>query len=230
MVFILRRRQGILASTAGDLVEVKGVTGHGWFSNQIEKPEIHVLGRAPLPVPRRPRYEELALGQQDSQWVEIAGIVHSTQIQLPSKQLALSLAVGLGRVKVAVENYPASAPTKLLDSKIQIQGVCGGVFNPKHQLIGIVIYVQDISSVRVLEPGTLTAETPAVESIRDLARLSARTTSGHRVKVRGTVTLQRPFSALYIKDATESLEVETSQPTTVQPGDVVEVWGFPCTG
>ena len=28
-------------------------------------------------------------------------------------------------------------------------------------------------------------------------------------------------------DATESLLVETSQPTTVQPGDKVEVWGFP---
>ncbi len=219
-----------LGLSAGDLVEVEGVTGHGWFSNQIEKPEIHVLGRGRLPVPRRPRYEDLGLGQQDSRWVEIAGIVHSTQIQLPSKQLALSLAVGLGRVKVAVENYPPGARTKLLDSKVQIQGVCGGVFNPKHQLIGVVIYVQDISSVRVLEPSPLTAETPAVESIRDLARLSVRTTSGHRVKVRGTVMLQRPLRALYIKDATESLEVDTLQSTTVKPGDVVEAWGFPSMG
>lgn len=64
-----------LGLTVGDLVEVKGITGHGWFTNQIEMPEIHVLGRAPLPMPRRPRYEDLALGQQDSHWVEIAGIV-----------------------------------------------------------------------------------------------------------------------------------------------------------
>jgi PAS domain S-box-containing protein len=219
-----------LGLAAGDLVEVKGVTGHGWFSNQIEKPEIQILGRAPLPAPLRPRYEEVALGQQDSQWVEIAGIVHSTQIQEPSKELDLSLSVGLGRIRVVVQNYPASAPAKLLDSKIQIQGVCGGIFNAKQQLIGIVVYVQDLNSLRVLEPGTLTAETPSVESIRDLARLNERTTSGHRVKVRGIVTLQRPFSALYIKDATESLEVETSQPTTVQPGDEVEVWGFPALG
>ena len=69
-----------------------------------------------------------------------------------------------------------------------------------------------------------------MESIRDLARLSARTTSGHRVKIRGIVTLQRPFTSLYIKDATDNLEVETSQPTTVQPGDAVEVWGFPTLG
>lgn len=38
-----------LGLSAGDLVEVEGVTGHGWFSNQIEKPEIHVLGRGGSP-------------------------------------------------------------------------------------------------------------------------------------------------------------------------------------
>jgi PAS domain S-box-containing protein len=219
-----------LGLTVGDLVQVKGVTGHGWFANQIEKPEIHVLGRAPLPEPRRPRFEELALGREDGKWVEIAGIVHSTQIQEPSKKLILSLAIGSGRFRISVRTYPNSALTELVDSRIRVQGVCGVLFNPKHQMIGIAIYAQDTSFVRILEPSPLTAESPPVESIRDLARLSARTTSGHRVKVRGIVTLQRPFISLFIKDATESLKVETSQMTTVQPGDAVEVWGFPALG
>ena len=216
--------------TAGDLIEVKGVTGHGLFANQVERPEVHVLGRAPLPDPHRPRLEELALGREDSQWVEITGIVHSTQIEEPSKKLILSLTVGSGRVKVAVRNYPKSALSSLLDTRIRIQGACGGIFNPRHQMIGAIIYVQDVNSVQILEPSPLTAESPPVESIRDLARLSARTTSGHRVKVRGIVTLQRPSHILYIQDATESLKVDTSQPTTVQPGDAVEVWGFPVLG
>ncbi|MGO8816186.1 MAG: PAS domain S-box protein [Terriglobia bacterium] len=214
-----------LGLAAGDSVVIKGVTGHGWFSNQIEKPDIQTLGRAPLPAPIRPHYEEIALGQQDSQWVEISGIVHSAQIQ--DRELTLSLSVGQGRVRVVVENHGATAPAQLLDTEIQIQGVCGGVFNAKQQMVGLVVYVQDISSLRVLQPGTMTAESLAMDSIRDLARLSARTTSGHRVKVRGVVTLQKPFSALFIKDATDSLKVETSQATAVQPGDMVEVWGFP---
>ena len=221
---------GDLGLTAGDFVEVAGITGHGWFTNEIEKPQIHRLGRALFPAPRRPRYEDLALGQQDSHWVEISGIVHSVQVEEPSKPLLLSLAVGLGRVQVAVQMPSASAPANLLDSKIQVQGACGGVFNPHLQLVGIVIYVQSMDSIRVVEPGTLTAETPRMQSIRELARLSARITSGHRVKVRGIVTLQRPSTSLYIKDATDNLEVETSQPTIVQPGDAVEVWGFPGLG
>jgi len=219
-----------LGLTVGDLVQVKGVTGHGLFANVVEKPEIRVLGRAPLPEPRRPRIEELALGREDGKWVEIAGIVHSTQIEEPSKKLILSLAIGSGRIRVSVRNYPNSALTELVDSKIRVQGVCGVLFNAKHQMIGIAIYAQDASFVRVLELSPLTEKSPPVESIRDLARLSARTTSGHRVKVRGIVTLQKPFSSLYIMDATESLKVETSQPTTVQPGDAVEVWGFPALG
>ena len=238
LLFIQDSTRGIFVQTptghlglmAGDLVEVKGVTGHGWFANQIERPEIRVLGRAPLPEPRHPRLEELALGQEDGQWVEIAGVVHSTQIQQPSKKLILSVAVGSGRIRVAVVNYPSNAPTQLLDSKIEIQGACGGVFNPKHELIGSVIYVQDSKSVRILEPSPLTADSPPLESIRALARLSARTTSGHRVKVRGIVTLQRPFTSLFIKDAMESLKVETSQPTPAQAGDVVEAWGFAAVG
>jgi len=219
-----------LGLTAGELVEIKGVSGHGLFANQIEKPEVQVLGPVPLPEPRRPRWEELSLGREDSQWVEIAGIVHSAQIQEQLDRLVLSVAVGSGRVRVVVANYPKSAATQLLDSKIRIRGACGGIFNSRYQMVGVVIYVQDISAIQTLEPSPLTAESPPLESIRALARLSAGTTSGHRVKVRGIVTLQRLSRTLYIKDATESLKVETSQTTIVQPGDAVEVWGFPALG
>ncbi len=216
--------------TVGDLVEVQGVTGHGFFANQIEKPEIRALGRAPLPEPRHPRMEGLALGQEDGKWVEIAGIVHSTQMEEPSKRLVLSLAVGADRVRVDVRNYPQSALTKLLDSKIRIQGACGVVLNARNQMVGIVIHVQDMSFIQILEPSPVTAESSPVDSIHELARLSARTTSGHRVKIRGIVTLHRPSRSLYIMDAADSLMVETSQTTTVQPGDEVEVWGFPAWG
>ena len=216
-----------LGLTAGQLVEVEGVTGHGWFANQIEKPRISVLGHLPLPEPRRPRFEDLISGREDSQWVEVSGIVHSAQVQESSKRLLLSLAIGSGHIKAVIRSYPENALDNLVDSKIIIHGTCGGVFNPRHQMIGTVIYAQDIHFLHVVESSPLLSESPPVESIGDLARLSARTTSGHRVKVRGIVTLQIASRALYIKDATDSLKVETSQPTIVQPGDAVEAWGFP---
>ena len=114
---------------SGELVEVKGITGHGWFANQIEKAEIRILGRAPLPEPLHPRFEDLSLGSDDGQWVDITGIVHSTQVQEPSRRLVLSVAVGGGRVSVAIQNYRPSVLTNLVDTKIRVQGACGGIFN-----------------------------------------------------------------------------------------------------
>ena len=144
----------------------------------------------------------------------------STTPSLMREYVKVTAKSSIAGVSSAVNWYRLRAWSRILE-------VCGGVFNAKQQMIGIVVYVQDMSSLRILESGMPTAEIPPVDSIRDLARLSAGTTSGHRVKLRGIVTLQRPFSALYLKDATESLEVETFQPTSVQPGDVLEVWGFP---
>jgi PAS domain S-box-containing protein len=214
----------------GQLVEVKGHTGHGYFANEIEKPTIRVLGRAPLPQPSRPRYEQLALGQADSQWVEVEGIVHSTQIDSDSENLVLLLAVGSGRLTVQVRRYPERAQAELVDSKILVRGACGGIFNQKQEWVGVVIYVPDLTFVRVLEQSPLTAKAPPLGSLSELMRLDAGTTSGHRVKTRGIVTLQRPFRSLYIMDATHSLMVETNQQTSVQPGDEVDVWGFPAVG
>jgi hypothetical protein len=145
---------------AGDLVEVKGVTAHGWYRNQIERPEVRVLGRAPLPEPRRPATSQLDLGRLDCEWIKITGIVYSAEIDEASKKLILHLGVGASRVKVTVLNYPKSAMTDLLDANVQIQGVCGGEYNPKREMTGIIIYVPDISFVRNLGTSSGLEELP----------------------------------------------------------------------
>lgn len=43
---------------AGDLVEVRGITGPGEFAPVVDRPQVQVLGRAELPFPRRPRPTE----------------------------------------------------------------------------------------------------------------------------------------------------------------------------
>lgn len=154
--------------TAGDLVEVKGITAHGWYRNQIERPEVHVLGRAPLPEPRRPATSQLDLGRVDCEWVKITGFVYAAEIEEPSKKLILHLGVGARRVKVTVLKYPKSAITDLLDANVQIQGVCGGEYNPKREMIGIIIYVPDISFVRNLGTRSGLEEFPPLVSVARL--------------------------------------------------------------
>jgi hypothetical protein len=63
----------------GDVVEVEGVTGPGEFAPVVDSPRIRVVSRAPLPVARRLTAEDLLTGEQDAQWVEVRGIVHSVE-------------------------------------------------------------------------------------------------------------------------------------------------------
>ena len=160
--------------TPGDLVEVKGVTAHGFLRNEIRKPEVHTLGRAPLPDPRHPRPDQLVLGRLDCEWVEITGFVTSTQVEEPSKRLILDVTEGEERVKVVVLKYPQRAPTDLLHAKVRFQGVCGGNYNAKNEMTGILIRVQDISFVHNLGTGPSAEESPPAESSRELASLNAR--------------------------------------------------------
>ena len=58
---------------AGDLVEVRGVSGAGFFAPEVEHPEIRVLGKGSLPPARPSALEDLLGGEQDSQFVEVRG-------------------------------------------------------------------------------------------------------------------------------------------------------------
>jgi len=50
------------------------------------------------------------------------------------------------------------------------------------------------------------------------------------VRLTGVVTLQQPGTALFIQDGAEGLYVRTTQTDAVQPGDRVDVVGFPAVG
>lgn len=54
--------------------------------------------------------------------------------------------------------------------------------------------------------------------------------SGHRIRIQGVVTLQRPGKALFIRDATANIQILTRQTTQVHVSDRVNVVGYPAVG
>jgi len=62
--------------SAGDFVEIQGVTEAPDFAPEVGNPVFKVIGRAPLPPPRRVSFVEMSSTQEDSQRVEVEGIVH----------------------------------------------------------------------------------------------------------------------------------------------------------
>ena len=217
-----------LGLEAGQLVELSGFTAFADFAPQIIKPNIRVLGRASLPVPRRASFERLASTAEDSQWMEIEGIVRHAEVQ--NTYLVLEIAAAGGRLEARIPGFHQPVPARLVDAQVRVRGACGAIFNQRNQMVGVRVYVPNLAQLKVIEPSPPDPFAISVRSISSLLRFTPQGASGHRVRVQGVVILKRRDGLLFVTDDAESVAVRTLQALALQPGDRVEVLGFPSFG
>jgi PAS domain S-box-containing protein len=217
-----------LSLKVGQLVRIQGVSAELDFAPQVANPRITVLGEAPLPRARPTSFDRMASSAEDSQWVEVEGIVHSAVAS--DSYLRLGIAVNGGRLLATVPDFQSSVPEGLVDAKVRVHGACGAIFNQKNQLTGIVLHVPSLSQVTIEEQPSPDPFSLPVQPADSLLRFTPKGASGHRVRVQGVVTFSAPGTRLFIKDETQGLLVETSQTASLHPGDLVDVAGFPSSG
>ena len=214
---------------AGDLVEVHGVTAPGLFAPIVDKPQFRVLGKAPLPVPQNFPLDDLLTGQQDSQWVEVRGIVHSIEIEADAVDLGIAAGTHKFRAVIAAvdktQNY-----NSLIDAEVSIRGACATLFNDKRQLVGIQIYVPGMDQVHFDERARADPYTLPILPTSSLMRFTPAGVSGHRLHAQGVVTLAEPGQYFFVQDASGGVVVSSTQPTLLRPGDRVDAIGFPAAG
>jgi PAS domain S-box-containing protein len=209
---------------AGQLIEMEGVTEAPDFAPQIGKPRYKVIGQAALPPAKRPSLERMLSTAEDSQWVETQGIVR--RVRLIDGILTLDVAVAGGRLKAAVPGIHDVIPRQFVDAEVRIRGACGAVFNKKLQLVGILLYVPDLTQIVVLNPpGDPFSQN--VQPIETVARFAPGGSLGHRIRVQGTVTLQDTGRVIYLTDGKAGLRIESAEPAAFKRGDWLDVAGFP---
>jgi PAS domain S-box-containing protein len=214
---------------AGDVVEVDGVTEGPDFAPQIGNPLFKVMGHAPLPPAKRVSFEQMASTMEDSQRIEVEGIVR--RVFKRRNRLYLEVAVEGGRVTGRVPFYTQDSLPQIVDARVRMRGTCGSEFNSTNQLTGIYVNIPYESELKVLQPPNLDPFSAPVIAIPDLLRFSPERGMGHSVRVEGVITLTRPGKAVFIQSAGESLYVQTQQDTlTIHLGDQVDVIGFPTVG
>jgi PAS domain S-box-containing protein len=217
------------APTTGALVEIEGQTSPGEYAPTITPQRVKLLGAGTFPPAKPVSYEALASGEEDSQFVEIHGIVRAVSLDAQTKYYSVEIATGGGRLTALATQLPVRREEDLEDSTVKIRGVCVSRFNLQRQLFDLRLLVP--------RPADLVIETPAprhpfdapTRPIEKLLQFTPSGPYGHRVKVSGTVIYRRD-EALYIEDKTEGLYVETQQTNSLLPGDQVEVLGFPAKG
>ncbi|MGA7413277.1 MAG: ATP-binding protein [Bryobacteraceae bacterium] len=209
----------------GDLVDLEGVTDPGGFAPEIViKRAPRVVGRGRPPRPAQVSLEEILMGAQDSNWVEVEGVVQS--VDREDDQAIMRLHWGMHRIKVYVlQNTPL--PASLIGAKVRIQGVCGSEFNARGQFLSASIYVSDLSQSLKIESLPLNPGLVPFTNVQDLMAFTAERAAGEQVRVRGRVTLTRPEGPTYIQDTTGGMLIRTHTRIALRVGDQVEVLGFP---
>ena len=218
-----------VAIRTGDVVEVHGLTEAPDFAPQIGNPRFRVVGRAPLPPARRVTFAQMASTQEDSQRVEVDGIVHKTYKQ--GQRLYLEVITSDGQVTGRMPFNSQDPLPLLVDAHVRLRGTCGAQFNSRNQWTGVFINIPYPSDIQILEPPPPNAFNIPIHAVSDLLRFNVAGNAGHRVRVHGVVTLYRPGKAIFIQNENASIYAKTQQATSdIKPGDEVDVIGFPTVG
>ena len=178
---------------SGDEVELWGKTGSGLFAPVIVANRVEVLDRRALPLPQKAAYGDLVGGKEDSQWVEIRGVVHSAKISEAwgRQVLFLHIDTGGGDIDARIHDFPPRDFSSLVDATVRVRGVCGTKFNEKRQFVGLRLFVPDLSAVQIEQPPPPANPFASPETgIEGLFRFGLPQSLDHRVKISGTVTYQ----------------------------------------
>jgi len=215
---------------AGQLIELEGEVSAGEFAPIVTPSRIQILGAGAFPAAKPATFEQLASGQEDSQFVEVHGIVRAVDFEKDSRYFLIEIATGGGRLTAYARKLPVAQGGDLVDSTVTVRGVCVTRFNRQRQLFGIRLLVPRptdlvVDAAEVRDPFAVPAQ-----PIEKLLQFTPQGPYGHWVKVVGTVIYRQDDNTLYIQDQTEGLFVETKQAGPLLVGDKVEVLGFPAKG
>jgi signal transduction histidine kinase len=209
----------------GEEIEVDGITAAGDFVPMITAHQIRRLGPKTLPEPHHDTYEQLATGKEDSQWVELRGVVRSV-LASTKDRTRVDLLVNGQRLSALVGRLEVTNAQKLICATVRLQGVCRTRFNRKRQLRAPFLSMGSSAGIVVEQPAP---GGPIEVPMASLLQFNSEGYYGRRVEVRGVVTEQKGNS-LFIQDRGEGLYVKSLQSTPVVPGDIVQVIGFPVLG
>lgn len=236
----------------GDLLEVQGVTDPGGFAPYVVAHTLRRIGSGEIPEPLQVSLDELNAGQLDAKWIEISGIVRSVEPKAPTdtgapppgtrytpppgvaaalKPQKVKIKLASGSARVVVEVNGGFKPEDYVDAEIRLRGLCFNLHNRNRQFVRPFVQVpRGVEVVMERPPPAKPFSSPprAVASLLQFDQLTGK--HGHRVHVRGVVVHHRPGAFLWVRDRDRSLRIDTTHAGALQPGDEVDVLGFPALG
>ena len=204
----------------GERWEVQGMTGAGIFAPMVEAQRLRFLGHAPLPEPVQPTWDQLINGSLDTQYIQMRGLVTETRDDV------LFLLTQWGKIQVRIANPNATPLRTYENSLVRIRGCLLALWDATtHQVkVGdfqLVSALIDVDQPMPADPFSATAKT-----VPELRLFDLGASRFQRVKVAAQF-LAEHNGECFLAQQTNGLRFVPITPPALQPGDLIEVAGFP---
>ena len=209
----------------GDVVEVTGITHPGAYAPIITAPKVRKVGTAPLPPARSVSIERLMSGVEDSQRVEVSGMVRDARVD--GQRLSVDMVSGGYRFRAYVPALPDTDPQSLIAAQVLVRGTAAESHNRTlRHFISLELYVPTPADFVVVLPEQVDPFDQPLIALNSLAQYRRDNSVNQRLHVQGVVTLQRLGEGLFLQDATGGLRVQSRQLAAFAPGDIIQAVGF----
>lgn len=214
----------------GDSVIATAKTGAGEFAPILMDTKIEVIGKGQLPPPAKSSNNDIFNGHEDSQWIAVNGIIKSVRYDDNLNSVLLQLDMAGRSIDVyVVEEKEQELPFHLLGASVYIEGVAGADFNQKRQLLGIRLFVQEMSQVRIIMPEAVNPFKKDPLRINQILQYSSSFDNNQRIRFQGIVTHQDQ-NKIYLADSTGSIIVYSYVNYDFEIGDKLDIVGFAVAG
>ena len=178
---------------------------------------------APLPAARVATIGDFARGRVQNAWVQVAGLVHEVTNRDSYVEFHIRIDGGELYARAPRDNFPP-----IEDREAVVTGVGGVQWNAQDPPLALRMFVPGPRQIELADQAKAAPFSLPSTPVRYLIqRGNLAWNPLKRVKARGVVTAQRLGESLFLCDGLDNLFVTSAQRTPLQPGDVVEVAGWP---
>ncbi len=208
----------------GEYWQIEGISNPADFSPVIELQKATRLGPGRLPDPVRPTRDQLINGSLDAQYVELQGVVTSVN----SNRVALLTRIG--KIEVTLLDFPQQDLRALENALVRIRGCLFAEWDRNTHRVKINSGIEiGGPNVTVDEPAPGDAFDAVKKSASELLYFDPQASVFQRIRTSGQILHARD-NLYYMMDGTNGLRFVPRESVAFEPGDLVEVVGYPQLG
>jgi signal transduction histidine kinase len=203
--------------------EIEGTTAPGDFAPVITWRQGRRLGVGRLPEPVTATWDRLINGSLDTQYVELQGVVTAVGTN------HLELLLREGRIKLGFLDREPGTLNAFENARLRIRGCLFPSWNRATHRVNLGEMNISSASITVEEPAPRDLFAIPAKGIPELLLFDPGAGAFERVKVAGQFLGERQGQC-FVTDGTNGLRFQPPSNPAPQPGDLVEVAGFPELG